>query len=697
MLEMTPRKQTPTPHGAPAVSDVDWVVRLDEPAAQIADRVGAKAAALARATNAGMPALPGFVISTEGTAALTDDDKRQQALCILLKAWTASAGVERALVVRSSSTIEDGASSSMAGRFESVLDVTGWDAFVEAVDDVIDSAILEDGNAAPMAVLVQPMLRPRLGGVLFGADPMTGRTDRLLLTAVEGGPHQLVSGEVDGIQLGLTTAGKRVGKGDSLPGLGKAQFAALAALARRAAEVFGGPQDIEWAIDGDAVVLLQSRPITTLEPPAVGVGPVLGPGPVAETLPGTVAALEASLWVTPLRDAIEAALQLTAAASRRTIERSPIVTIVDGQVVADLELLGVHRKRGFFRKLDPRPGARRLSASWRVGRLQASLPSLADDLVHSTDEALLDVSPLAELTDGELVAVLRAAPAHLVNLHTFEVLAGMLAPSKATGGPTGAMAALHALADGRRRGLSDDEIVAGMPVVLSLLPPRVGPAPALPSLPTSLPNVPESGHPVLEAREALRLRARWVQELTARVAWELGERLAAAGRLPSPAAVRGLTVDELDAVVAGATAADRELADDAPVAALPARFRLSVDGDVVPVATKDRGDGARGAGGGRGAGPVHHGDDPPVGAVLVVRTLSPELAPLLPRLHGLVAESGSVLSHLAILARESGVPVVVGLHDAVNQFAVGTIVSVDGGTGDVSVLEAAPVTQGGES
>ena len=697
MLEMTPRKQTPTPHGAPAVTDVDWVVRLDEPAALSADRVGAKAAALARATRAGMPALPGFVISTAGTAALTDADKRQQALCILLEAWTASAGVERALVVRSSSTIEDGASSSMAGRFESVLDVTGWDAFMEAVDDVIDSAVLEDGGASPMAVLVQPMIRPRLGGVLFGADPMTGRTDRLLLTAVEGGPHQLVSGEVDGIQLSLTPAGKRVGRGDSLPGLGKAQFAALAVLARRAAEVFGGPQDIEWAIDGDAVVLLQSRPITTLESPPIGRGPVLGPGPVAETLPGAMSALETDLWVTPLRDAVEAALRLTAAASRRTIDRSPIVTIVDGQVVADLELLGVHRKRGFFRKLDPRPGARRLSASWRVGRLQASLPSLADDLVHTTDEALLDVPPLGELTDGDLVAVLRAAPAHLVNLHTFEVLAGMLAPSKATGGPTGAMAALHALADGRRRGLSDEEIVAAMPVVLALLPPRVGPAPVLPSLPPSLPSVPESGHPVLEAREALRLRARWVQELTARVAWELGQRLTAAGRLSAPSAVRGLTADELDAVVAGGTPAVRDVADHAPVAALPARFRLSDDGDVVPVATKDRGDGARGAGGGRGAGPVHHDDDPPVGAVLVVRTLSPELAPLLPRLHGLVAESGSVLSHLAILARESGVPVVVGAHDAVSRFPVGTIVSVDGGTGDVSVLEAAPVTQGGAS
>ena len=158
--------------------------------------------------------------------------------------------------------------------------------------------------------------------------------------------------------------------------------------------------------------------------------------------------------------------------------------------------------------------------------------------------------------------------------------------------------------------------------------------------------------------------------------------------------MRALTVDELDAVVAGATPAVDDVADDAPVAALPAKFRLSAEGDVVPVVTKERGDGARGAGGGRGAGPVHHGDDPPIGAVLVVRTLSPELAPLLPRLHGLVAESGSVLSHLAILARESGVPVVVGAHDAVNRFPVGTVVSVDGGTGDVSVLETAPVTQG---
>ncbi len=77
---------------------------------------------------------------------------------------------------------------------------------------------------------------------------------------------------------------------------------------------------------------------------------------------------------------------------------------------------------------------------------------------------------------------------------------------------------------------------------------------------------------------------------------------------------------------------------------------------------------------------------PEPGAVLVVRTLDPGLAPLLPRLGGLVAETGSFLSHLAILAREFGVPTVVGVADAVSRFPAGSTVLVDGTTGEVSLV-----------
>ena len=103
-------------------------------------------------------------------------------------------------------------------------------------------------------------------------------------------------------------------------------------------------------------------------------------------------------------------------------------------------------------------------------------------------------------------------------------------------------------------------------------------------------------------------------------------------------------------------------------------------------------DGGRGAGGGRASGVVLPVDALPAdGAVLVVRTLDPSLASVLPGLRGLVSETGSVLSHLAILAREFGVPTVVGVEDAVKRFPPGTGVVVDGATGEVSAASSEEV------
>jgi pyruvate,water dikinase len=126
-----------------------------------------------------------------------------------------------------------------------------------------------------------------------------------------------------------------------------------------------------------------------------------------------------------------------------------------------------------------------------------------------------------------------------------------------------------------------------------------------------------------------------------------------------------------------------------PCASLPSAFRLGSDGEVVPLGPA--GAAATGgvpAGGGRASGPVHVGDGiPPEGSVLVVRHLQPQLAGVLPRLAGLVSETGSPLSHLAILAREMNLPVVVGVPDAVSRFAEGAALVVDGSTGEVAKLE----------
>ena len=89
----------------------------------------------------------------------------------------------------------------MAGVFESVLDVDDEERFLDAVDTVVRSATAaRDAGLvdATMAVLVQPMIDAEWGGVLFGADPVSGRRDRFLVAAVDGGPDELVSGRVDG-------------------------------------------------------------------------------------------------------------------------------------------------------------------------------------------------------------------------------------------------------------------------------------------------------------------------------------------------------------------------------------------------------------------------------------------------------------------------------------------------------------------
>jgi pyruvate,water dikinase len=119
--------------------------------------VGAKAANLARARSAGLPVLPGVVLTTAwdhrgwSHPARIDGPGPADAA---RAAWDALGGPGRTLVVRSSSTNEDGGSSSMAGVFTSVLDVADWPAFVDAVDEVLASGRRAAIPDARMAVLV---------------------------------------------------------------------------------------------------------------------------------------------------------------------------------------------------------------------------------------------------------------------------------------------------------------------------------------------------------------------------------------------------------------------------------------------------------------------------------------------------------------------------------------------------------------
>ena len=74
------------------------------------------------------------------------------------------------------------------------------------------------------------------------------------------------------------------------------------------------------------------------------------------------------------------------------------------------------------------------------------------------------------------------------------------------------------------------------------------------------------------------------------------------------------------------------------------------------------------------------------GDVLVANRTDPGWVPLFPSARAVVVERGSVLSHSAIVAREFGIPCVVGLRDALSKIPDGALVEVDGGAGTVTVL-----------
>ncbi|MCF3135807.1 PEP/pyruvate-binding domain-containing protein [Streptomyces olivochromogenes] len=718
-------------------------VPLDEPTAELPLSAGSKASNLARAARAGLPVLPGFVIPYGAGGDPAD----------LRQAWRElSDDGTRSLVVRSSSPQEDTEESSLAGQFASVLDVCGWQDFRTAVRTVLDSAQWPDGSRAPMAVLVQPMLTARVGGVLFGADPVAGRADRLLVSAVHGGPDRLVGGEQAGTTYWLSRRGRVLRTESPEPSepsraggvLTRAELVRLARLARRARQVFGGPQDIEFGFDGEGRLwLFQSRPITAMAARPPRGARLLGPGPVAETLPDQLEPLEEDLWVAPMARGLAAALDIGGSAPRRLLRRVPVVTVVGGRAAADLRLLGAappaHR---WLALLNPAPGGRRLAAAWRVGRLTAALPGLATDLVADVDHRLTATPPPAVLPSHALATTLRWTRAVLVSLHAQEALAGALL-SEPDRNSTAAGTALAALTRARAQGVPKERVVADSPVVLALMAPSLRGRGELPWEATAsapgteadgaaeLPGLPEAATATelsagagvrgaaelsagaeahtaarttaelssgagahkatapntstgraLPTREALRLRIRWVQELQVRLVGEgarrLGLDMRRAGLLRWPEFVTAVEGGPLPADVPERTPAD-------PTPALPDAFRLA-DGSVVVAerTTADGADGARGVSGGRGVGTVWDGQGPrPPHAVLVVRTLDPGLAPLLPGLTGLVAQTGSPLSHLAVLAREFGLPTVVGAADAVRRFPPGSRIAVDGTTGDV--------------
>jgi rifampicin phosphotransferase len=290
------------------VSGAPWILPLAE--ARDASRVGGKAVNLAAMLAAGLPVPDAFVVTTAAFRLAADDGTMPSELAAEIAAAYRSLGA--ALVaVRSSATAEDLPDASMAGQYETVLDVQGEEqlrAAVECCWASLKAARLEsylrrhgiDPASVNVAVVVQAMVSADVAGVLFTANPQNGRRDEMVVEASWGLGEAVVSGLVQPDRIVLdrrsgavrdyAVADKRVwiapgahrledtagdggatGAASPVPDerrrvacLSAEALAQLWQLGRKAAEHFGAEQDVEWAIAGGQVFLLQSRAITTL-------------------------------------------------------------------------------------------------------------------------------------------------------------------------------------------------------------------------------------------------------------------------------------------------------------------------------------------------------------------------------------------------------------------------------------------------
>jgi phosphohistidine swiveling domain-containing protein len=187
--------------------------------------------------------------------------------------------------VRSSGTAEDLPGASFAGQYETVLDVVGPEALLAAIRHCRESATAsrvalyrsQRGATADsrMAVLVQRMVKPDAAGVAFTANPITGDREEIVITAGRGMGEHVVGGEATADEWRVS-GGKAVCSRSVEHAIDAHQALELAKLCGRVQDALGGPQDIEWAIEGQRMYVLQARPITALPPPVRWVPPSPG-------------------------------------------------------------------------------------------------------------------------------------------------------------------------------------------------------------------------------------------------------------------------------------------------------------------------------------------------------------------------------------------------------------------------------------
>jgi len=603
----------------------------------------------------------------------------------------------------------------------------------------------EPAGDGRMAVIIQQMITTAAAGVALTADPINGDRRSSVVTAVRGLGEPLVSGAAMGDEW-VIRGDKATPRRQPEHAIDRRQAIQVASEARRIAGARGTPQDIEWAIDADGTLwILQARPMTALPPDVSWNAPAPGAYTrmlrFGEWIGEPVTPLFESWLLTAMEDRMHALFReligqiaprpyhvvvngwyfysinfLSGGAFLRSLPGMLVTAVRSPRHIAGIFPPTVRHsfpvsERKWREDLQPRYRASVADADQRVETAPvAELPSLIDDLSKLAGEYFTSIAALsgaAYKLEMNLAQFYRRHLARSLGASHLPLLAGFEPP-----------------ADRKRHAIvSLDWWHAPMPLEPTVKPSaqthrrvvearQAAEAAAFATLASSPRRHRAFRRLLADAQHLVPIREEQTDELT--IAWpvmrravfRIGKALADRGVIAEPDDVFFLTrAEALDTLRGGRLS---------PTVDVPGRRSLRTEqarlvpprlvGRVNPLLEKLWDSFPRLIGAvrsndallsgvpaspGRGTGPVRvirgaeEFDHLQPGEILVAPLTAPAWTPLFTRAAAVVTDVGSAASHASIIAREYGIPAVVGCGDATARLRTGMRVTVDGTAGNV--------------
>jgi len=705
--------------------------------------VGGKAASLGQLLAAGVR-VPDGVVLTASVAEMAADDRRSLLLTAAEELGTDTFAV-RSSGVSEDGTEHSFAGIYESVLNVSADGIPAASERVLASANAARVSQYEHVGTGRMAVIIQRMVQPVAAGVALTADPINGDRGSCVVSAVRGIGERLVSGAAMGdewvVREQVATARRRPEHA-----IDRRQAIQVANEARRIAARRGAPQDIEWAIDGDGTLwILQARPMTALPPDVSWESPAPGAYTrmlrFGEWIGEPVTPLFESWLLTGMEDRMHALFReligqiaprpyhvvvngwyfysinfISGRALLRSLPGMLVTAVRHPRHIAGIIPPTVRHAFPVVEKmwredLQPRYRATIAEAEDRVeGLAVADLPSLIDELVGLAGEYFTSIAALsgaAYKLEMNLARFYRIRLASSLGGSHLPLVSGFEPP-----------------ADRERQAIvSLDWWHAPMPLEATPTAPaqshdrviearQAAETAASEALAASPRRLRAFRRLLADAQHIVPIREEQTEELT--IAWpvmrravlRIGEALADLGVIADPDDVFFLTRAEVLAALDGAPlpatidVAGRRSVRTEQIRLVPPRLVGRVNPMIQRVWDSFPGlIGARPsdqalvsgvpASAGRATGLVRvirgpdEFDQLQSGEILVAPLTAPAWTPLFTRAAAVVTDVGSAAAHASIIAREYGIPAVVGCGDATARLRTGMRVTVDGSTGNV--------------